>query len=93
MNVGLIIIAALALAAVVSVVLWRQPVLGFAGRTVSYLREVRLELSKVSWPSWQELRKSTIVIILFVFAIGILIGIMDWIFAKLLIDVLGRAFG
>ena len=93
MSVGLIIIAAVVLAAVVSVVLWRQPVLGFAGRTANYLREVRLELGKVSWPTWQDLRKSTVVIIIFVFAVGILIGIMDWIFAKLLIDVLGRAFG
>jgi preprotein translocase subunit SecE len=89
----MVVIAAVVLAAVLSVVLWRQPVLGFAGRTVSYLREVRLELGKVSWPSWEELRKSTIVIILFVFAVGILIGLMDWIFSKLLIDVLGRAFG
>lgn len=93
MNVGLIITAAVVLAAVVSVVLWRQPVLGFAGRTAAYLREVRNELGKVTWPTWEDLRKSTVVIILFVFAIGILIGIMDWIFSKLLIDVLGRAFG
>ena len=92
MNVGLIILAAVLLAAVVSVVLWRQPVLGFGGRTVNYLREVRLELGKVSWPTWEDLRKSTVVIIIFVFAVGILIGIMDWIFSKLLIDVLGRAF-
>ena len=93
MNVGLIIAAALVLAAVVSLVLWREPVFGFAGRTVTYLREVRAELGKVTWPSWEDLRKSTMVIILFVIAIGILIGILDWIFAKLLIDVLGRAFG
>ena len=90
---GLIVIAALVLAAVVSLVLWREPVFGFAGRTVTYIREVRTELNKVTWPTWVDLRKSTMVIILFVIAIGILIGILDWIFAKLLIDVLGRAFG
>ena len=93
MNLGLIIIAALVLAAVVSLVLWREPVFSAAGRTVSYFREVRTELGKVTWPTWEDLRKSTLVIILFVIAIGILIGILDWIFSKLLIDVLGRAFG
>jgi len=92
-NVGLIVAAVLVLAAAVSLVLWREPVLGFAGRTATYLRDVRAELGKVTWPTWNDLRKSTIVIILFVIAIGIVIGILDWIFAKLLIDVLGRAFG
>jgi preprotein translocase subunit SecE len=91
-NLGLIVTAALLLAAVATLVFWREPVLGFAGRTVTYLREVRTELNKVTWPSWGDLRKSTVVIILFVIAIGIVIGILDWIFAKLLIDVLGRAF-
>jgi preprotein translocase subunit SecE len=91
-NLGLIITAAVVLAAVVSLVLWREPVFGFAGRTATYLREVRAELTKVTWPTWDELRKSTTVIIIFVILIGILIGILDWIFAKLLIDVLGRAF-
>ncbi|MBI4501876.1 MAG: preprotein translocase subunit SecE [Gemmatimonadetes bacterium] len=67
--------------------------LAFAGRTVGYLREVRAELRKVTWPTFEDLRKSTIVIIIFVIIIGILIGIMDFIFSKLLIDVLGRAFG
>jgi preprotein translocase subunit SecE len=92
-NVGFIVFGAVVLAAVASLVMWREPVLGFAGRTVSYLREVRTELGKVTWPTWDDLRKSTVVIILFVIAIGILIGILDWIFSKLLIDVLGRAFG
>jgi preprotein translocase subunit SecE len=92
-NLGLIITAAVVLAAVVSLVLWREPVFGAAGRTVSYLRDVRSELAKVTWPTWDELRKSTTVIIIFVILIGILIGILDLIFSKLLIDVLGRAFG
>jgi preprotein translocase subunit SecE len=92
-NLGLIITAAVVLAAVVSLVLWREPVFGFAGRTAAYFRDVRLELSKVTWPTWDELRKSTTVIIIFVILIGILIGILDWISSKLLIDVLGRAFG
>ena len=69
-----------------------KPVFAFAGRTVGYFRQVRAEMTKVSWPTWEDLRKSTMVIILFVIMIGILIGIMDFVFSKLLIDVLGRVF-
>ena len=93
MSTGLIIAAALVFAAVVSLVLWRQPVLGFARGTAGYIREVRAELRKVSWPTWEDLRKSTGVIIIFVIVVGLIIGIMDFVFSKLLIDVLGRAFG
>ena len=93
MSIGLIIGAVLLLAAAAALLVWRGPVLAFAGRTVGYLQEVRAELRKVSWPTFEDLRKSTIVIIIFVIIVGIVIGIMDFIFAKLLIDVLGRAFG
>ena len=58
----------------------------------TFIEEVRQEVSKVTWPTWEDLRKSTMVIILFVIMIGILIGIMDFVFSKLLIDVLGRVF-
>jgi preprotein translocase subunit SecE len=92
-NLALIITGALVLSTVAAGVVWRGPVLAFAGRTVNYVRDVRAELRKVSWPTWDDLRKSTMVIIIFVIAIGILIGVMDFIFSKLLIDVLGRAFG
>ena len=70
----------------------RQRVTGVVPRVVGYLREVKAELRKITWPTVDELRQSTTVIILFVIAIGILIGIMDWAFSKLLIDFLGRAF-
>jgi len=70
----------------------RQRVVGFGPRAMAYLQEVRAEVRKVTWPTVPELRQSTIVIIIFVIAIGIVIGIMDWGFSKLLIDFLGRAF-
>jgi len=87
------VVAAVALAAVVALAVWREPVFAFGGRAVGYLREVRAELRKVSWPPLEDLRKSTLVIIAFVLAIGLVIGLMDFVFSKLLIDVLGRAFG
>jgi preprotein translocase subunit SecE len=42
-----------------------------------YVRDVRVEMSKVSWPSRIELRESTLVVIVMVFLIAIFIGIVD----------------
>ncbi|HXF59355.1 MAG TPA: preprotein translocase subunit SecE [Candidatus Saccharimonadales bacterium] len=42
-----------------------------------YIRDVRVEMSKVSWPSRRELRDSTLVVIVMVFIVAIFIGIVD----------------
>lgn len=59
---------------------------------VAYLREVRAEVRKITWPTRDELRRTTLVIIVFVVVIGIIIGIMDVIASRVLIDLLGRIF-
>ena len=62
-------------------------------RSSEFLRDVRAELRKVSWPSWEDLRRSTGVITIIVILIGLLIGVMDLAFSKILIDLFGRIFG
>jgi preprotein translocase subunit SecE len=42
-----------------------------------YVRDVRVEMNKVSWPSRTELRDSTLVVIVMVIVISIFIGIVD----------------
>ena len=42
-----------------------------------YVRDVRVEMSKVSWPSRRELRDSTLVVIVMVVLVSIFIGIVD----------------
>ena len=42
-----------------------------------YIKDVRIEMSKVSWPTRQELRESTLVVIVMVIVISIFIGIVD----------------
>ena len=53
-------------------------------RLVEFLKESRAELGKISWPSREELRESTWVVIVSVFAITLFIGIVDQIFNKAL---------
>ena len=42
-----------------------------------YVRDVRVEMNKVSWPSRRELRDSTLVVIVMVFLVAVFIGIVD----------------
>jgi len=43
----------------------------------SFLKDVRVELTKVTWPSWPELKGQTIVVIIAVLLISAFIGGVD----------------
>jgi preprotein translocase subunit SecE len=61
-------------------------------RIVDFLREVRGEIRKVTWPSWDELKKATGVIIVFVIALGLLIGFLDSILQFVLVSSIAKLF-
>ena len=61
-------------------------------RTVDFLREVRAEIRKVTWPTWAELKKATWVIVVFVIALGLLIGFMDSILQFVLVSSIAKLF-
>lgn len=92
MDLGPLLLAGVLAVGAGALVHWRQPVGAFAGRVVRFLGDVRAEIRKVTWPGWKELRKSTVVIIIFIIIIGIIIGLMDFLFAQLLVNFLGRLF-
>ena len=46
-------------------------------RARTFLSEIRAELKRTSWPSWIEVRGTTIVVILTVFAFALFLGIVD----------------
>jgi preprotein translocase subunit SecE len=54
-----------------------SPKRSWPARVIGFLRDLRGEVRKVTWPTWDELRKATGVIIVFVIALGVLIGLMD----------------
>src|ERR1043165_737126 len=56
---------------------------GTIGRFLQFLRDVRNELRKVTWPTWDELKKATTVIVIFVAILGIMIGLMDTLFQEI----------
>ncbi|MDD4981671.1 MAG: preprotein translocase subunit SecE [Candidatus Omnitrophica bacterium] len=53
-------------------------------RPISFLKEVRVELSKVAWSTRRELLASTIVVIVVTVLLGIFIGLIDVVLSRLL---------
>ena len=49
-----------------------------------FLREVRAELEKVSWPGRQEVQAATIVVIALVILLAVFIGAVDFVVSRVL---------
>jgi len=54
--------------------LWWQ---GQIQRLAVYVQETREELKKCSWPTWEELKGSTALIIIMVFLLGAFVVLVD----------------
>ena len=59
-------------------------------KLTKFLREVRSELKKISWPSKKELTANTRVVLVSVFFAATLIWIIDGFFAQILRAILAR---
>jgi len=62
------------------------------GRAVDFLRDVQGEIRKVTWPTWEELKKATTVIVLFVILLGVVIGLMDSILQFVFVTAVAKFF-
>ena len=71
--VTLTTVIALALAIATWFFLYKRP------GTFSYLGEIVAELQKVTWPSWEETKRSTLVVIVFTVLLSAYLAGMDWI--------------
>jgi preprotein translocase subunit SecE len=59
---------------------------------LQFLRDVRNEMRKVTWPTTDELKKATTVIVIFVTLLGIVIGLMDSLFQFVFVKLVARLF-
>ena len=55
-----------------------------------FLRDVRVELSKVTWPTRSELLVSTLVVLVAVAIAGAYTGALDWVFGHLMTLILPK---
>jgi preprotein translocase subunit SecE len=70
-----------AIAGVIFVILWQQ---GYLVKIRDYVRLTMDELRKCSWPSWQELKGSTVVVAISIFILGAFTVIADTLFFRIL---------
>ena len=58
-----------------------------------FLLETRAEMDKVSWPPRDELIQATKAVLQFALALGVIIGLVDFLLQKILIDLVGKLAG
>tara|TARA_Y100001934_G_scaffold282473_1_gene396356 strand:+ start:1524 stop:1751 length:228 start_codon:yes stop_codon:yes gene_type:complete len=69
----------LVIAAIVLIVAWRK---GGLLKLAKYVGETNVELKKCNWPSTDELKSSTVLVMVSVIFIGFLTFGIDWLFAQ-----------
>jgi len=62
-------------------VLWAT---GRLTRLSNYCRETLEEMKKCNWPTWDELKGSTLVVFVSIFLLGVFTMVVDWVFANLM---------
>lgn len=49
-------------------------------RMVRYFKDVKAEMKKVVWPSFAKVRQNTLIVLIYVFLVGIVIWLLDMLF-------------
>jgi preprotein translocase subunit SecE len=52
--------------------------------TKRFLKEVKIEMTKVTWPTWPELKGSTVLVILVSVFFAVYIGAIDLVLSKII---------
>lgn len=69
-------------------ILWSQDFL--MPNVVTFLKEVREELSKVAWPTREQTIRYTVLVIIVAVGVGLFLGGLDYILTKLTAFLLGN---
>ena len=49
-------------------------------RMIRFLKDVKAELKKVTWPTKNQAVKNTVVVLIFLIIIGLFVFLIDWLF-------------
>jgi preprotein translocase subunit SecE len=58
-------------------------------KIIQFIKEAKIELKKVTWPTPKQTLASTAVVIIIVFIVAIYLGLVDYVLAKLVKFILG----
>ena len=81
MKQQLPVIIGIIVAAVIFAILWRK---GAFLRISNYFRETQEELKKCAWPSWEELKGSTVVVVVAIALLGGFTVVVDFVIAMII---------
>ena len=65
---------------------WGAGVGGFFAKVANFLVSARAEMKKVTWPTRDELVKATRMILILSVVLGVMIGLLDLVLQKILVD-------
>jgi preprotein translocase subunit SecE len=57
---------------------WVQQVASWPTRTRDYYNELQMEMRRVTWPNWKQVRATTSVVLVAVFAFAAYFMVVDW---------------
>ena len=61
---------------------WQQRIAAWPAEAKSYLQEVQMEMKRVTWPNWKQVRATTLVVIVSVFAFAAYFYVVDLIVGR-----------
>lgn len=61
---------------------------GLFDRISEFYQEVKVEMSKVTWPTKEDLKASTVIVLLCLAIFGVVIGCFDFIFQFVMVRIL-----
>lgn len=67
----------------------KNPIFNYVGIAGQFLRESKMELKKVKWPTRKELLASTVMVIFLVLVVSFFLGLIDFGLIKLIKNIVG----
>jgi len=58
--------------------------MNIVGKAVQFLSDVKIEMAKVSWPTYEDLKGSTIIVIVLSLLFVVFIFSTDWLLSRIL---------
>lgn len=69
---------------------YKKKMKNLINKVIQFLKDVRFELGKVTWPSRRELLGSTVIVMIMSVIVSIFIGVVDLGFSNLVSFIFGR---
>ena len=69
-----------------------EPKLSVAGRTATFVQDVRTEMTKVTWPEWPQVRQLSVGVIVLSLFVGVVIFLMDTVLQQVMVTLLPKLF-